>query len=217
MMMTLPDVMDRPIPGSDAARKRSFLTRWADRGGGARIPVQADLDHLTGLLSRVGAGDRAAFRLLYQASSRRLYGFILKILRDPSRAQDVLQDVYLRIWQRASTYSADLGDPLAWMIAISRNRALDDLRSLQRRAPETPVGQDTLDSFAGFSVDRDAQGALSHCLGLLEDQHRSCILLAYVHGYSREELATRFSCPVNTIKTWLHRSLATLKSCMGSP
>jgi RNA polymerase sigma-70 factor (ECF subfamily) len=179
-----------------------------------RPAVQGDASALAGFLSLTGKGDRAAFRLLYDATSRRLYGVILKIVRDPGASQEALQDVYLRIWQRAGSYRSELGDPLAWMIAIARNRAIDEVRARRRTGLESSEDVELSAELAQGPVDLSSRDALSHCLDRLEPQQRACIILAYVHGYSREELASRFDRPVNTIKTWLHRSLASLKSCM---
>lgn len=142
---------------------------------------------------------------------------ILRILRDRAAAEDVLQDVYLRIWRNAATYSADAGPATAWLCAIARNRAIDLLRRKSFAAPRRDEPGDWSEKLAAPGdpqADAADLSALRHCLGAIEEPHRSCVLLAYYEGYSREELAARFDKPVNTIKTWLHRSLAALRSCL---
>ncbi|WP_395672326.1 sigma-70 family RNA polymerase sigma factor [Inquilinus sp.] len=181
------------------------------------MPPQDD-DDLIRLLRAAGQGDRRAFKALYDRTSPLLFAIVLRILRNRATAEEVLQDSYLRIWRNAATFSAGTGSPLGWMAAIARNRAIDVVR--QRRevlVQPDEDGRDWLESIpdpraegAGFVALRQ----LGHCLGLLDDSHRHCVLLAYYEGYSREELAARFDRPVNTIKTWLHRGLATLRHCM---
>jgi RNA polymerase sigma factor (sigma-70 family) len=180
----------------------------------------ADDDALRRLLAEVGRGDAAALAQLYDLTSPKLFGVILRIEKDRGLAEDVLQDAYLRIWQAAGSYDPAAGRPFQWLCTIARNRAIDGLR--RRSSGEAQVlanddGEDWVarlmdphDDATAF-LDRDA---LSTCLGRLEPMHRDCVVLAYCEGYSREELAQRFDRPVNTIKTWLHRALSALKSCL---
>jgi RNA polymerase sigma-70 factor (ECF subfamily) len=177
-----------------------------------------DTTGLADLIVAVGGGDRAAFRALYDQTSAKLYGIILRIIRNRSSADDVLQDVYLRIWRSAASYSPDAGPPLAWLNSIARNRTIDLLRRKSFATP--PVEDSDGDWYEKIAGPRDAEAdfidieALRRCLGGIEEPHRSCVLLAYYEGYSRDELADRFGKPVNTIKTWLHRSLVSLKACL---
>lgn len=173
---------------------------------------------LATLLSVVARRDRAAFKELYACVAPKLFAILLRILRNRATAEDVLQDVFLKIWQNAESFSAEAGPAMGWLISIARNRAIDVLRS---KNPAEPVADaDVADLFEKIAepADREAQmmniAALRHCLGTIEEPTRSSILLAYYEGYSREELAQRFGRPVNTIKTWLHRGLAVLKSCL---
>ncbi len=137
-------------------------------------------------------------------------------MTDPWRK--ILQDVFLRIWRNAESYSQEAGAPLAWLNSIARNRTIDVLR----RKSLAPADADPQDANwyerIAEARDREAElmdlSALRHCLGEIDEATRSCVLLAYYEGYSREELAMRFDKPVNTIKTWLHRGLATLKTCL---
>jgi RNA polymerase sigma-70 factor (ECF subfamily) len=175
---------------------------------------------LADLLARVAARDRDAFAAVYRVTSAKLWGVILRILRRRDVAEDVLQDVYVRIWERAGGFDPAKASPITWMVSIARNRAIDEIR---RRRPvsieETPEALDMAAS--GVDPLESAQQSqelrrLTECLEGLEPERREMVLLAYYSGLSRDELAQRYSTPVNTIKTWLHRSLAQLRKCLGS-
>lgn len=172
---------------------------------------------LAALLQAVARKDRAAFQVLYEGTAPKLFAIVLRILRDRAPAEDVLQDVFLRIWQNAAGFSAEAGPAMGWLVAIARNRAIDQLRT---KKLVSLAADDSADPYAEIAAigDREAEmndlAVLRQCLGELEEPARSCVLLAYYEGYSREELAKRYDRPVNTIKTWLFRSLSTLKSCL---
>lgn len=178
----------------------------------------ADDATLRRLLAGIARGEADRLAELYDLSSPKLYGLILRIQRDRGLAEDVLQDVYMRIWQAAGAYRPDAGPPMPWLVTIARNRAIDSVRrKTEVQGPELESGEDWVariidphDAAVAFQ-DRDA---LAACLGRLEPLHRECVVLAYCEGRSREELARHFDRPVNTIKTWLHRALAALKTCM---
>ena len=181
-----------------------------------------DKPDLAELIAAIAKADRQAFGEVYTRTAAKLLGVILRILKDRGQAEDVLQEVYLRVWQAADRYSPETGRPMTWLITIARNRAIDVVR--QRRettAPATDVGGP--DWFDLLPDPRNAEAELTdiqrlrHCLGELDEKQRSCLLAAYYEGFSREELAMRYSAPVNTVKTWLHRSAATLRNCLGAP
>ncbi|GGK23981.1 sigma-70 family RNA polymerase sigma factor [Salinarimonas ramus] len=175
---------------------------------------------LEALLAAVAGEDRAAYRRLYERTSAKLFGVVLRIVKDRGMAEEVLQEVYLGIWRGASSYAAEKARPMTWMITIARNRAIDAVRG--RREVLLDPGEDGEDRIAAIPDPFDAaatfadRDALTRCLDLLEEAHRHCILLAYCEGWSREELAARTGKNVNTIKTWLHRGLATLRGCLSS-
>ena len=179
--------------------------------------AQLDNGELIALIGATARGDRDAFATLYQRTAPKLFAILLRILRGKAAAEDALQDVFLKIWQNARSFSPEAGPPMGWLISVARNRAIDILRA---RNPAEPGELEATDLFARLAdlSDGEAQmsdlSALRHCLGTLEEPARNCILLAYYEGYSREELARRFDRPVGTIKTWLHRNLAILKSCL---
>ncbi len=177
---------------------------------------------LDSLLISVAGRDREAFRRLYDLTSPKLFATILRIVRQKPAAEEILQDVFLRIWQNAGSFSPQTAPARAWMNSIARNRAIDVLR--QRTFTTVANAADEIDWYERIAEDRDREAdminnaSLRHCLEQIDDQARACVLLAYYEGLSREELAQRYDRPVNTIKTWLHRSLATLRACLdGSP
>jgi RNA polymerase sigma-70 factor (ECF subfamily) len=172
------------------------------------------------LLMQVAARDRGAFAALYKQTAAKLYGVVARILPRNDLAGEVLQEAYVRIWQKAADFDPTKGSPMAWMATIARNRALDEARRAKPLALEDM--QDTFEPAAEefdplASRDRSEQlAALMRCLSQLDAEKRQIVLLAYYRGASREALSKRFERPVPTIKTWLHRSLAQLKDCLTS-
>lgn len=186
-------------------------------GALADDPSRTDVA-LADLIADIARRDATALRTLYDRTAPKLLGVILRIQTDRGMAEDVLQEVYLRVWQKAASYSPAAGRPLAWLCSIARNRAIDGVR--RRQEVQGPVTEDGEDWVERLVDPHDSEGtilgrdALRACLGRLEAMHRDCIVLAYCEGQSREDLALRYDRPVSTIKTWLHRGLATLRGCL---
>jgi RNA polymerase sigma-70 factor (ECF subfamily) len=190
---------------------------------GANAPGGAEADEaseLVDLLRRVAARDEAAFSALYKRTNAKLYGIVARILTRGDAGAEALQEAYVRIWEKAADFNPSKGSPLAWMATIVRNRALDEVRRVRPISLEDmPEGfepvADTVDPLASRERS-ESLAALLDCLGKLEEEKRSVVLHAYYHGASRQALAKRYGRPVPTIKTWLHRSLAQLRDCLGS-
>jgi len=175
---------------------------------------------LVSLLAAVANRDETAFEKLYAATSAKLYGVVLRILRRPELADEVMQEAYLKIWNGAAQFDASLASPITWMVAIARNRAIDLVRKKTdvsvEDMPDAPeLAADVPDPLAVRERSEDARRLLD-CLGRLEPEQRQLVLLAYYDGLSREQLAARFKRPVNTIKTWLRRNLLAVRECLGS-
>jgi RNA polymerase sigma-70 factor, ECF subfamily len=188
-------------------------------GGGRATGGEGD-GGLADLLRRVAARDDAAFAALYKQTSAKLYGVVARILSKGDAGAEALQEAYVRIWEKAGDFDPAKGSPLALMATIARNRALDEVRrvrpaSLEDMPEGFEPGANPVDPLASRERS-EALGALLECLGKLDEEKRSAVLLAYYHGASREALAKRFGRPVPTIKTWLHRSLAQLRDCLAS-
>jgi RNA polymerase sigma-70 factor, ECF subfamily len=171
------------------------------------------------LLASVVRGDSAALAALYSHTSARLFGVALRLLRRRDLAEEALHDAFLKVWQRAESYSPDRGSADAWLATIVRNTALDRLRRQGREMPlEEAAGVEEIEAPESEPMRRllataDGQ-ALAACLGELEPEPRHCILLAYWQGYSQEELALLLGRPLGTVKSWVRRSLLRLRHCL---
>lgn len=173
------------------------------------------------LLAAAAQGDAVAFRVLYDGHCDLLFGIALRITRDRVLAADVLQDAFLQIWRNAGGFDPTRGSPEAWMIGIVRYRALDRVR--RRKRDDTDLN--TAEPLAGIdgraAADlANAMGggddahALARCLHNLPEDRRHLIIAAFVDGYSQSELAARLAAPLGTIKSWIRRSLESLRICL---
>lgn len=175
----------------------------------------ADIEQL---IARVGLGDRTAFSALYDRTSAKLMGIVLRILKDRARAEDALQETFMKVWRHAGRYAANGMSPMTWLITIARNTAIDKLRAAQ---PEDAYDEvhDHLPA-SGPTPEQSALAAseasqIAGCLGKLEHDRREAVRGAYLDGLSYADLAARFDVPLNTIRTWLRRSLMSLRECMA--
>jgi RNA polymerase sigma-70 factor, ECF subfamily len=172
------------------------------------------------LLALVARQDRAAFGEVYRLTSSKLYGIVLRILHRRDLADEVLQEVYVKIWERAADFDPKRASPITWMATIARNRALDEVRrkrpaSIEDHPEALDVASDELPALDTVLRGEDGK-RLAECLSKLESGRREIVVLAYCDGLSRDELGARFGQPANTIKTWLRRSLLQLRTCLGS-
>ena len=174
----------------------------------------------------LGAARRepAAFRLLYDATAPRLYGFALRILGKPELAEEALQDGFVAIWDHAGSYEAALAAPLTWMTTIVRHKALDLLRR-SGHVLEIDAGRfdsEVLDAARdpgatppeALATSREAR-RLAWCLAALEGMQRQAVGLAFFHDLSHSEVAQQLALPLGTVKTWIRRSLERLKACLA--
>jgi RNA polymerase sigma-70 factor, ECF subfamily len=170
------------------------------RGGapGGRAPTGAG-DDLSNLLSRIATRDTVAFAALYKQTSAKLYGVVARILTRGDVAADVLQEVYVRVWEKAGEFDPLKGSPLAWMATIARNRALDEVRRVRPVSLEDqPEGfEPAAEEIDPLAARERSEGltALVDCLKALDEEKRAIVLLAYYRGSSREALAKRFGRP----------------------
>jgi len=197
----------------------------------ARRPDEADA-RLADWISRCALGDRAAFRKLYEATSPRLLGVIAQLVGRGAVAEDLLQDVYVRIWKAAGQYRPGAGSPMAWLAATARYRAIDHLRARGAR-PEVAIadlpargGEDDPDDDPTNRVPDPGSGpagefeaasgavAVRQCLSTLQGAQQQSISLAYYQGLSHGEIATHLGAPLGSVKTWVRRGLIALKTCL---
>jgi RNA polymerase sigma-70 factor (ECF subfamily) len=173
-------------------------------------------DPIAELIEKCAATDRAAFRTLYRDSSAKLMGVLLRILKERAEAEDALQEVYTRVWLRAGRYDPTKGRGMTWLIAIARNLAIDRLRA--RPAASSDDGLDLVqDSTPRAETRLIAMGEakrMGDCFATLEPDRADAVRGAYLTGLSYVELAARHAVPLNTMRTWLRRSLLKLKECL---
>ena len=169
------------------------------------------------LIGRVAMRDRKAFAALYRLTSPKLFGVCMRILKDRTEAEEALQEIYIKIWQRASAFAVSSGTPSSWLGAIARNQAIDTLRSRKPVADELDTAYDLADgelSPEEQTVIRDEGRRIDTCMEQLEADRAVAVRRAYVEGLSYQELSVEFGVPLNTMRTWLRRSLLKLRECM---
>jgi RNA polymerase sigma-70 factor (ECF subfamily) len=167
------------------------------------------------LLAAVAKGDAAAFERVYQATAAKLYGVVLRIVRRPDVAREVMVETYLKVWTTAGEFDPAAASPLTFMLAIARNRAID----LVRATPEDFTDEDTTvaaPSAADASAKQmsDELRRLLACMGRLDEERRRLVLTAYYGGRSRDELAAEFHQPVAAVRSGLRRTLFDIQECL---
>jgi len=183
---------------------------------------------LSQLLARTGLGDRAAFARLYERTSGHLYAVVLRIQRDRTAAEDLLQEIYVSVWKAAGAFDAARSQPLTWLTHIARNRAIDSLRraGAQPRTESLSAHEDDdgPDPHEGLASDEpgplDLLGRasdrrqLGHCMERLSPPQRQSVALAFFDGLTHAEVAEQLREPLGTVKSWVRRALQTLKGCL---
>jgi RNA polymerase sigma-70 factor (ECF subfamily) len=187
-----------------------------------RNPVSAsspaEREELNGLLIRAGRADRLAFALLYQRTCSKLFGVCLRMLRERSEAEEVLQEAYITIWHRAASFDAGKSSAITWLVTVTRNKAIDRLRQHREEQANDPLRleeivdvQPTPGAEAESSQERQR---LQRCLDVLETPQRDAVREAFFTGATYNELATRCKVPLGTMKSWIRRSLLQLRACL---
>ena len=178
----------------------------------------ADSGELDSLLSRTAAGDRAAFAELYRRTSARLLGVCVRMLVDRREAEEVLQEAYVSVWQRAGSFDPALAGAMTWLVSLTRNKAIDRLR--QHRAPpaDPAVELDAIPDEAATPAARAERSEeyrrLEQCMEQLEPQQRGSIREAFFGGLTYNVLAERAKVPLGTMKSWIRRGLLQLRACL---
>ena len=174
------------------------------------------------LVAAMARGDRTAFARLYDALARPLYSLAFRVTNDATEAQDVVQDVFLQMWNKASTYEAGRGSVFGWAATLTRNRAIDRIRMRRRRGellaeaagelqPAAPAG-DT-DS-AGSLWAREKAGVVRSALNQLAPEQQRAIELAFFGGLNQQEIAARLNEPLGTVKARIRRGLLKLRETL---
>lgn len=178
-----------------------------------------DQPHIEGLIARAALKDRNAFSSLYDATSAKLFSVCLQVLNDREAAEDALQDSYIKIWSKADQYHTNGLSPMTWLITIARNTAIDRLRSDRLNHNNFDAMKELADNTnnpEAHSISLSERERIARCLEELESDKAEAVCGAYLHGLSYAELADRYHIPLNTVRTWLRRSLLKLKGCLSN-
>jgi RNA polymerase sigma-70 factor, ECF subfamily len=169
------------------------------------------------LMGHVALGDRQAFEKLYDEVSSAVYGLARKVVRDPARAEDVTQEVFLEIWRKAARFDRKLGKGKTWIMTIAHRRSVDAVRRSEsqkrqdhRAAPDEVSHDEPADSL----IASEEHSAVRDCLGSLTDLQLESVRLAYFNGYTYDEVATLLEKPLPTIKTRMRDGLIRLRDCL---
>jgi RNA polymerase sigma-70 factor (ECF subfamily) len=175
--------------------------------------MDADVRADIALIDRIVARDADALGELYDRHNRLLFGLILRILRDRSEAEEVLQEVFVLVWTRAETYNVALGSPAAWLVRVARNRAIDRLRanSVRLRAVESAPLPASADSPEAHATANEQQRVVARALDSLPSEQRALIEHAYFLGMTQSELAAKFKLPLGTVKTRIRAGMQALR------
>ncbi|WP_121634526.1 sigma-70 family RNA polymerase sigma factor [Tropicibacter alexandrii] len=178
-------------------------------------------EEIEALIARISMGDRKAFRALYERTSAKLFGIALRVLKDEGPAEEVVQEVFLRIWDRAGSYRANGYSPMTWLITITRNASIDRLRKMRSRGEATApvdIAERLYDDKPGpeaQTVARDEARVLQACLAELTPERAEMVSKVYMHGLTYQEIADDVGAKLNTVRTWLRRSLLELRECLS--
>jgi len=175
---------------------------------------------LSDLLSRSAQGDQGAFSRLYDLTSQRVFGLVLRVVRDRAQAEEVTQDVYLEIWRNAARFDPGLGSALGWIMTIGHRKAVDRVRSAEAQS-RRDTAYEAREQAAPYDVTaEDAHRSLDaqrvrKALGTLTETQRGALELAYFGGYTHREVATMLDLPLGTAKTRIRDGLIRLRETLG--
>jgi RNA polymerase sigma factor (sigma-70 family) len=190
-------------------------------GGRARLSTDTasfERAALSAALARVAEGDRAALQEVYRRTSAKLYGVCLRIFPEPEDAQDVLQDAYINVWQRAGSFDPARASPITWLVTLTRNRAIDRLRQRGKRIM-TPVEDahdiaDERPDAEACLIAADGDARIHGCVETLAKGDASLIRTAFFDGATYADIADRAGIPLGTIKSRMRRALMKLRDCL---
>ena len=188
--------------------------------GGEQPAKGGDQAVLAGLLRQSARGDEQAFAALYDATSARVHGLVLRVVRDPAQAQEVTQEAYLETWRTAGRFDEGLGSAMSWLMTIAHRKAVDRVRSAEASSRRDTAYHDT-----NATVDHDSTAdaaeasfearRVRNALAGLTIVQREAITLAYFGGYTHTEVATLLDLPVGTAKTRIRDGLIRLRDALG--
>lgn len=172
-------------------------------------------------LARIARGDQSAFADLYDRHARLVYSLALRILQDRADAEDIVQDVFAQVWAHATRYDASRGAVAAWMLMLTRSRAIDRLRANRVRpeaAAEVGAAEEVMDMAAAQDIElltAEQVARLQRALKTLPDPQRTALELAYYEGLTHVEVAARLAEPLGTVKTRIRQAVITLREALA--
>lgn len=170
------------------------------------------------LLAKVALGNRDAYQQLYAQTSAKLLGVCLRILNDRAEAEDALQETFVRVWQKASTFEAGKARGITWLAAIARNHSIDRARARRPFEHSTDEMYHLEDETPGPAAVVIASGEyrrIQDCLAELDGKLSRAVKMAHLNGWTYQQAAEELKVPLNTIKTWIRRGLIALRECMN--
>ncbi|MBS1904403.1 MAG: sigma-70 family RNA polymerase sigma factor [Bacteroidetes bacterium] len=178
------------------------------------------------LLAAIAAEDSAALAEFYDRYSRMVYGALLRMLRDTDDAEDILQEVFVQVWRKASSYKPELGVPKAWLVRIAHNRAINLIRSKRSRMKQSEIALPEADSelvapelrssdLFEETTAGEERALLSNAMAKLPKEQSSLLDLAFLQGYSHSEIAEMLGMPLGTVKTRIRNGLLALRESLA--
>lgn len=172
------------------------------------------------LLRRIADQDVEAFADFYDRTRARVYGLVIRVLRDPGYSEETTQDIYVQVWRSAANYDPTAGSPLAWLMTLAHRRAVDRVRAEQAAGDrESRYGAANTDrpadQVADTVISLDEQNQVRQCLDSLTEIQRECVQLAYYDGLTYAQVSERLSANLATIKSRIRDAIRSLRNCLG--
>ena len=183
--------------------------------------MTASSDSPVQLVLQITQGDRGAFERFYDRYAPLVFSFAMRLVRERSAAEDLLQEVFLQVWREAGSYSPERGTPEAWIITITRSRGIDKLRSIRRRERsfvpmEGSAGKEYDGKVESGAAASDTRIMVNSAMAQLAESQRKVMELAYFDGLTQSEIAERMKEPLGTIKTRMRAALTRLRELLGA-
>lgn len=171
------------------------------------------------LLRAIARGDEESLATLYDRYRTILFGLLIRILNNRAEAEDVLQEVFVQVWQRARDFDENRGKGFTWLVTLARSRAIDRLRSLGSRSrtveEATRETKDTIVDAIEDAINNERGAAVQAALRELPEEQRAALLMAYFDGFSQSEIAERTNIPLGTVKTRMRTGMAKLREVLA--
>ncbi len=175
-------------------------------------------EDIEAMITGMAGGDRNAFENLYAATSAKLFGVCLRVLNNRAEAEDALQDAFVKIWRNADRYKVNGLSPMTWLITVTRNLCIDRIRARKATSgdmDEVAALEDSAPGPEALAIAASDRARIVGCMAGLDPDKAGAVRRAYLEGETYQELAEVYGVPLNTIRTWLRRSLQKLRECLS--